>query len=151
MGMCLLSACGAPPAGSPEAGETKAAPLDYLKEERLPAISAPAQPMESGTHKIEPQAIPLPRPSKNEVKEDQTPQKMDWGPEISLDEIVTMAQSGRIREIQWHVMPNILRIETPDGRVFHLRNENRGVDLRNTLIESGVQVGKGGVIFRHVF
>jgi hypothetical protein len=62
-----------------------------------------------------------------------------------------MAKSGRIQEIQWHVMPNVLRVLTLDGRIFHLKNENKGVDLRNMLIDAGVRIGKGGISFRHVF
>ena len=77
--------------------------------------------------------------------------EVDWGREVNLDEMIAMAREDRIREIQWHVMPNILRAEASDGGVFHLRNENKGVDLRNTLIDAGVQIGKGGVLFRHVF
>ena len=77
--------------------------------------------------------------------------EVDWGREVNLDEMIAMAREDRIREIQWHVMPNILRAEASDGGVFHLRNENKGVDLRNTLIDEGVRLGKGGVLFRHVF
>ena len=76
---------------------------------------------------------------------------IEWGTEVHLDEMVAMARRGRIKEIQWHVMPNILRAQASDGALFHLRNENKGVDLRNTLINSGVKIGKGGVLFRHVF
>ena len=75
----------------------------------------------------------------------------DWGREISLDELIAMTRGGQIQEIQWHVMPNILRAMASDGRIFHFRNENKGVDLRNTLINAGVKIGKGGVSFRHFF
>ena len=62
-----------------------------------------------------------------------------------------MAKKGQIVEIQWHVMPNILRAQATDGEIYHLRNENKGVDLRNTLIKEGVTIGKGGILFRHLF
>ncbi len=78
-------------------------------------------------------------------------EEIDWGREINLDEMVAMARQGRIKEIQWHVMPNILRARAPDGTLYHLRNENKGVDLRNALIEAGVRIGKDGVLFQHVF
>ena len=78
-------------------------------------------------------------------------EEIEWGREIGLDEMIEMARSGRIREIQWHVLPNILRARASDGSIYHLRNENKGVDLRNRLIEAGVRIGKGGVLFRHVF
>jgi hypothetical protein len=75
----------------------------------------------------------------------------DWGREVSLDEMVAMAKSGQIVEIQWHVMPNVLRAQASDGKIYHLKNENKGVDLRNILIKSGVKIGKGGILFRNVF
>jgi hypothetical protein len=88
--------------------------------------------------------------------EDESPIKqdsmdVDWGREVNLDEMITLAKKGQIVEIQWHIMPNILRALTNDGRIFHLRNENKGVDLRNKLVNAGVKVGKEGVLFRHVF
>jgi len=87
-----------------------------------------------------------PPAAKNESSQDP-----DWGCEINVDEMITMAKKGRIVEIQWHVMPNVLRAQASDGNIYHLRNENKGVDLRNTLINAGVKIGKGGVLFRHVF
>ena len=78
-------------------------------------------------------------------------EEIDWGREVSLDEMISIAQNGRIQEIQWHMMPNILRAQASDGGIYHLRNENKGVDLRNTLTEAGVRLGKDGVLFRHVF
>ena len=77
--------------------------------------------------------------------------EIDWGLEVSLDEMIAMSRQGRIQEIQWHMLPNVLRAEASDGTIYHLRNENKGVDLRNTLMEAGVRIGKGGVLFRHVF
>ena len=63
---------------------------------------------------------------------------VDWGGEVNLDEMITMAKKGRIVEIQWHVMPNILRAQASDGGIYHLKNENKGIDLRNTLINASV-------------
>ena len=77
--------------------------------------------------------------------------EIDWGAEVGLDEMIAMAKEGRIAEIEWHVMPNVLRAKAVDGTVYSLRNENKGVDLRSKLIEAGVRIGEGGVEFRHVF
>ena len=77
--------------------------------------------------------------------------EIDWGSEVDLDEMIAMSKEGSIVEIQWHVMPNILRARAEDGTIYHLRNENKGVDLRSRLIEAGVQVGKEGLQFHHVF
>lgn len=76
---------------------------------------------------------------------------INWGDEINLDEMIAMAKEGKIKEIQWHVLPNILRAETGDGKFFHLKNANKGVDLRNTLIKSGIRIGDGGIQFKHLF
>jgi hypothetical protein len=76
---------------------------------------------------------------------------IDWGREVSLDEMIAMAKEGRLVEIQWHVMPNILRARASDGTIYHFRNENKGVDLKNRLIEEGVPIGKEGLQFRHFF
>ncbi len=86
-----------------------------------------------------------------EVPSDRISEKVNWGREITLDEIIAMAKDGQIQEIEWHVMPNILRAQASGGRIFHLRNENKGVDLRNKLINAGVRIGNGGITFRHVF
>ena len=86
-----------------------------------------------------------------ETRENGSSEKIDWGRETTAGEIVTMAKKGEIREIQWHVMPNVLRAEAADGRIFHIKNENKGIDLRSMLIDAGVRVGNGGVSFRHVF
>jgi len=86
-----------------------------------------------------------------ETRENGSSEKIDWGRETTAGEIVAMAKKGEIREIQWHVMPNVLRAEAADGRIFHIKNENKGIDLRSMLIDAGVRVGNGGVSFRHVF
>jgi hypothetical protein len=77
--------------------------------------------------------------------------QIDWGTEVTLDEMISMAKEGRVVEIQWHVMPNILRATTADGAIYHLRNENKGVDLRSRLIDEGVRIGENGVQFHHFF
>ena len=78
-------------------------------------------------------------------------ERINWGRETTAGEIVAMAKIGEIREIEWHVMPNIIRAVASDGRIFHVKNENKGIDLRGMLVKAGVKVGKGGVDFRHVF
>lgn len=85
------------------------------------------------------------------VNSDASESGIDWGREVSLDEMIAMAKEGRLLEIQWHVMPNILRARASDGSMYHFRNENKGVDLKNRLIEEGVSIGKEGLQFRHFF
>jgi hypothetical protein len=79
------------------------------------------------------------------------PEKIDWGKETTAAGLIAMAKKGEIREIQWHVMPNIFRAEAGGGRIFYLRNEDKGIDLRGMLIKEGVRIGEGGVVFQHVF
>ena len=102
-----------------------------------------------------PESIPLeatePHTPQNASQDDHSSTDIDWGMETDLDEMISMAKNGRIVDIEWHVLPNILRARTGDGGIFHLKNENKGVDLRNTLIKSGVKIGKEGVLFSHVF
>jgi len=78
-------------------------------------------------------------------------EKIEWGREIKLDELLALAKTGRIREIQWHVMPNVIRAEASNGSVFYFKNQNKGVDLRNLLSNEGIQIGNGGISFRYVF
>ena len=95
-------------------------------------------------------------PSKETTPEDKSQNKqasnaVNWGREINIDEMTAMAKKDLIAEIQWHVMPNILRAEAFDGKIYHIKNEDKGVDLRATLIKAGVRIGKDGILFRHVF
>ena len=147
----LLAACGSQPAGSPDAGKMRAMPRDLQKEEELRPVHSAAQQKEQARPEVRRARLSSPDPAPDEAPKDQNLEKVDWGREIALDGIIAMAQSGRIKEIEWHVMPNIIRILASDGGLFHFRNENKGVDLRNTLINSGIRIGKGGIIFRHVF
>jgi hypothetical protein len=148
----LLAGCGEQPAGSPEAAKPEETVSAPQAEEMLPqALPAAAQPTELEKPESEPRNAVPPDPPEEQSQRESNTGDIDWGSEVDLDEMIAMAQRGYIREIQWHVMPNILRAETQDNRIYHLRNENKSVDLRNTLIKAGVRIGKGGVIFRHVF
>ena len=86
-----------------------------------------------------------------ETEDGEELEKIDWGKEATAGEVVAMAKSGEIREIEWHMLPNMLRAVASDGRIFFIRNESKGLDMRGMLVKSGVQVGKGGIPFNHVF
>ena len=144
----LLAACGEQSSGNSEAGKPEIAADVASQKEKLPAVSSPAEPEKSGP---KPREIIPADPPEDESQKEQAFEDVDWGREVNLDEMIAMAKKGRIVEIQWHVMPNILRARASDGRIYHLRNENKGVDLRNTLIKAGVKVGKEGVLFRYLF
>jgi hypothetical protein len=92
-----------------------------------------------------------PAPAAGQIAEAGELKKIDWGREATATEIVAMAKDGKIREIEWHIMPNILRALATDGRIYYVKNANKGVDMRGMLLKEGVRVGKGGVEFRHVF
>lgn len=111
------------------------------------SILLPAMLLLSGCGNQPADSTEISRPEANQSASEE----IEWGREVNLDAMISMAREGTIVEIQWHVMPNILRAQASDGSIYHLRNENKGVDLRNTLIEAGVRIGKGGVLFRHVF
>ncbi len=107
---------------------------------------------ENGKQKITDDTASLsPAPSPEESGRDDGLMDINWGREINLNDMIAIAREGRIKEIQWHMLPNILRAQAYDGEVFHIRNDNKSVDLRNTLIKAGVEIGEGGVLFRHVF
>lgn len=127
----LLAACGEQSSGNIEADNPKI-----------------TEPEKSGLKPSE--IIPVDSPE-DKFQKEQAIMDVDWGREVNLDEIIAMAKKGRIAEIQWHVMPNILRARASDGEIYHLKNENKGVDLRNTLINAGVKIGKGGIPFQHFF
>ena len=107
---------------------------------------------ENGKQKITEDTASLnPVPPSGEQEKDLDLMDVNWGREISLNDMIVMAREGRIKEIQWHMLPNILRARAYDGEVFHIRNDDKSVDLRNTLVKAGVEVGEGGLLFRHVF
>lgn len=147
----LLAACGGSSPDGPELSHPKAIVPDMEAKEELPAIPSNAQLNESAEPKAKTPENLFPDLAEGETARETAIEDIEWGQEISLAEMIAKAKSGKIREIQWHVMPNILRAQGVDDRIFHLRNENKGVDLRNTLIGEGVQIGEGGIVFRHVF
>lgn len=147
----LWAGCGNQSADIAEDGKAKGATRDSGEEEELLSTASSIEPTESEVSQGKPIQSSSPEKAENEPAQQESPVEVDWGREVDLDEMIAMARDDRIREIQWHVMPNILRAEASDGQLFHLRNENKGVDLRNTLLDAGVRIGKGGVQFRHVF
>ncbi len=149
--MLLLAACGDPSVDGPESVNPDAIARGIAQKEKTPVFLPAAQPTESEKQGAEIQEELPPDPAKEESPKETGFEEVEWGREISLAEMITMAKGGEIREIQWHVMPNILRAQAFDNRIFHLRNENKGVDLRNMLIREGVRIGNGGIAFRHVF
>jgi thiamine biosynthesis protein ThiC len=78
-------------------------------------------------------------------------EEIDWGEEIGLDTVIELAKRDDLVEIQWHVMPNIIRVLIADGSIYHFRNENSGIDIIRTLENAGITVGKGGVTVRFSF
>ena len=144
----LLAACGSQPAAGPDA---KKKVQDLQRKEDRKQLPADAQQKRTVRSQFKPAKPASPDRPIEEAPKDRDLAKVDWGREITLEEIISMAKSGRIREIEWHVMPNVIRVVAPDGEIFHLKNENKGVDIRNTLINAGVKIGNGGVDFRHVF
>jgi hypothetical protein len=146
-----LSACADSSIDRAESGYPKTTVRDRAPEEKLSAIPPSEQREESQRPKTKIAENLSPDSAEEEPAKETDGEDIDWGQEIGLAEMIEKAKSGKIREIQWHVMPNVLRAETPDHRFFHLKNEDKGVDLRNTLMNAGVKIGKGGVFFRHVF
>lgn len=74
--------------------------------------------------------------------------EIEWGEEITLDELIEMGQNDQISSLEWHIMPNRVRIITTSGQIFNLRNEHYRVDVVKVLEDAGVKVGKGGIPFK---
>jgi hypothetical protein len=155
----LLAACTENSIDSPELSNPETIAPDIVEKEESPMIPPDPQPPKSEERESKIAENPLPAPAEEappapaevQIPTETSGEEIDWGQEIDLAEMIAKAKSGEIREIQWHVMPNVLRAQAFNNRIFHLKNENKGVDLRNTLIGAGVKVGRGGVTFRHVF
>ena len=147
----LLAACAESSIDNPELNNPETIAPEIVPKEELPVITPDPQPPEPEERETKIAENLLPDPAEEEPPMATAFVEVEWGREISLAEMIAKAKSGEIREIQWHVMPNVLRAQAFDNRIFHLKNENKGVDLRNRLISAGVQIGNGGVIFRHVF
>ena len=149
--LLLLTACGDPPAPVSKERRTKTTSQNLQQKEEPPRFPPPEQQKEPVERKEIPVETASPDPYIEETTQDNGFVVVDWGREISLDEIMTMAKSGRIRKIEWHVMPNIIRFLTVDDKIFHLRNENKGIDIRSKMTDAGLKVGKGGIDLQHVF
>jgi hypothetical protein len=147
----LCPGCGNQSASNPGDGKPAATAPDFKQDTVMPAVATNAELTGSEISRPGPIQGASPEPVKDISPKEQPSDEIEWGREVNLDEMIAMAKKGEILEIEWHVMPNILRARASDGGICHLRNENKGVDLRNTLIDAGVQVGKGGVRFQHVF
>jgi hypothetical protein len=147
----LQAACANHPAPESEAENTESISRHFRQEAEQPPSSSVAFPKNQNERQKRPAKAVPPAPAREEASEDSDLVKVEWGREVTFDEIMEMAQNGRIREIEWHVMPNIIRVLAVDGRIFHLRNENKGIDIRSEMINAGIKIGKGGIDFRHVF
>lgn len=149
--MFLAAACGTRPIDTRESEKTDPPPMNIQKERTPQPVPPPARQAESAGHRAKPATIPPPDPLPDEAPSNDAVRKIDWGREATLEEIIAMAKSDQIQQIEWHVMPNIVRAQTRDNRIFHIRNENKGIDARKALIDAGIRIGSGGVAFRHVF
>jgi len=147
----LTAACGIRPNDPPEAEKAMAVPAGIPQEKESRSVSLPARQRESAERNVKPTGVPSSDLSTGETPRDNGFIKIDWGREAALEEIMAMAKSGKIQRVEWHVMPNIIRALSPDGRIFHIRNENKGVDIRNALMHAGIPIGKDGIDFRHMF
>ena len=147
----LDAACATHPAGAPEAGKNRALPATIQESKAPLPVPLPVQRIESSGGKAKPAKNPSHGPFTAEKPRDQSSNKIHWGREVALDEMIAMAKHGEIRQMEWHVMPNIIRAQAEDGRIFHIRNENKDIDIRSALIEADIIIGKGGISFRHVF
>ncbi len=110
-----------------------------------------ATPSPASTPRTDPSARPTSTPplgpTTKPLSESSDPDliKIDWGQEITPDEIIAMGTSGKLAVFEWHIMPNIVRVTTTDDKIFHMRNERYGKDMIKSLQAAGVKMGKDGI------
>ncbi|MDM7996526.1 MAG: hypothetical protein QUT30_12695 [Acidobacteriota bacterium] len=149
--LLVAAACGTHPAGVAETEKALALPGRPREVKEPQSAPVPVRRVESAGSRIQPTKGPSPDPLMVETPKNQDSGTINWGREATLDEIMAMAKNGEIQQIEWHVMPNVIRAQAADGRIFHIRNENKAIDMRNTLISAGINLGRDGIVFRHVF
>lgn len=67
-----------------------------------------------------------------------------WGAEVTLDEFIALAQSGKVSSIEWFVPYDRVRINTITGPRYNYKNTTQ-VDMVKVLEDHGVVIGDEGV------
>jgi hypothetical protein len=147
----LAIACGTRPIDNREVKKTDPPTPNIKKEGGPQSVPPTSRQAESAEHKVKASRAPSSDPVDDETSGSGAFSKIDWGREAELDEIIGMAKRGEIQQLEWHVMPNVIRAQARDNRIFHIRNENKGVDIRNALMDAGIRIGKDGIPLRYVF
>jgi len=107
----LSVGCGNQSADMTEDGKARAVTQDSRQEEELFATASSMEPTKSNGSQDKPIQGTLSETAKKESLPQQSLGEVDWGREVDLDQMIVMAKKGQIVEIQWHIMPNILRAE----------------------------------------
>ena len=107
--------------------------------------SSPAA-MLSITTTLAPASVPAPTSSSAAPKATADPDDVRlWGDELTLDQFIEMAKSGKVDNIEWFMEYDRLRINTIAGGKYNYRNEKTKLDMAKVLEEHGVKVGDGGI------
>jgi hypothetical protein len=69
----------------------------------------------------------------------------NFGVEISLEDMITMAQAGKVSRIEWFADTDLVRVFTTGGGVCHVKNERYKADIPRALMQAGVAVGDDGL------
>lgn len=145
-----LAGCGSAQPVQPSA---TAAPGDSPVKEVSPTEASAGSPSTASPQAGGSQAPPgSPTAVSGEVIDGENgAEQIDWGQEVSPEKLLKLARSEDLFEIQWHVMPNVIRILMKGGEIYHVKNEKLSLDILKYLENAGIKVGKGGITFRYSF
>lgn len=82
--------------------------------------------------------------SADEPTPEPTSEQAIWGTEITLDEFIAMALSGKVSIIEWFTPYDRIRITTTTGPRYNYKNAAK-VDMVKVLEDAGVVLGDEGI------
>lgn len=94
---------------------------------------------------------PSPDPDSRAADEHGDYIEVEWGPEITFDEMIAIAQRGELTTIEWYALPNAIRVITTDRQYYHVKNEKYGRSARKELVAAGVKLDRGGIPLNYYF
>ena len=145
-----LSGCGSK---QPELGRATAAPADIPAVESSSATpsSTPGEDTNSPAKQATSSSARPTSASGEDIDAENGAEQIEWGQQVDPEKLLELARSGDVFEIQWHVMPNVIRFMMNDGKIYHLKNAEVSIDILKFLENAGIKVGKEGITFRYSF
>ena len=76
---------------------------------------------------------------------------VEWGGEVSFDEMLELGKQGSLTRIEWYALPNAARLILADGSFVHVKNEKWGRSVKKELDAVGVDTSRRGVPIYYYF